>query len=139
MPSDVSRQISIVAALIDDGFGQVFLVRKQGSAAFMLAGGKTDGDETPSDTLMRELWEELQFRPDERDIRFIGTFSAQAANEPDHQVEAQIFHIRAPDHAFTVRAELAEGLWVGIDDAMRLQLAPLARDHVLPLARLLCG
>lgn len=100
---------------------------------------KTDGDETAMDTLMRELSEELQFSPNERDIRFMGTFSAQAANEPDHLVEAQIFHIRAPNYPFTVSAELAEGRWVAIDEATRLQLAPLARDRILPLARLLCA
>ena len=129
------KQLSIVAALIDDGAGRVFLVRKRGTAAFMLAGGKSDGAETAFQTLARELAEELGFSPGESEARYLGAFSAQAANEPDHQVHARIFHIRAAGHSFTVGAELEEGRWVTIEEAMRLPLAPLARDHVLPLAR----
>jgi 8-oxo-dGTP pyrophosphatase MutT (NUDIX family) len=129
------KLLSIVAALIDDGDGRLFLVRKRGTAAFMLAGGKRDGEEAPFDTLARELSEELGFSPSESEVRYLGAFSAQAANEPDHRVDARIFHIRAAGRSFTVGAELAEGRWVTIDEAMRLPLAPLARDHVLPLAR----
>lgn len=135
----VPMRIPIVAALIDDGRGRIFLVRKRGTAAFMLAGGKRDGQETPFETLVRELSEELHFTPTQSEVRFIGTFSAPAANEPEYRVEAQIFHIRAIDRAFEVSAELEEGVWLSIEEAARLELAPLIRDHVLPVARVLRG
>jgi 8-oxo-dGTP diphosphatase len=134
-----STVICIAAALIDDGEGRVFLVRKRDTAAFMQPGGKIDQDETPFQTLARELTEELSFAPDEAVARLIGTFSAPAANEPDHRVEAQIFHIRACGRTFTIGAELEQGIWVSIDDASKLPLAPLTRDHMLPLARILCS
>jgi 8-oxo-dGTP pyrophosphatase MutT (NUDIX family) len=131
----VSKRICIAAALIDDGQGRVLLVRKRGTSAFMQAGGKIDPGETPSEALARELAEELHFTPAEADIRFLGTFSAEAANEPDHLLEAHLFHVPAPGREFQIAAELEEAIWVPIEDAESLPLAPFTRDHVLPLAR----
>ena len=127
--------IRIVAALIDDGEGRVFLVRKRGTSAFMQPGGKADPGETAFQTLLRELEEELAFTPCEADARFLGRFCADAANEPGRRVEAEMFHIRAPGRDFMIGAELDEGIWVSTEDALHLPLAPLTRDHVLPLAK----
>jgi 8-oxo-dGTP pyrophosphatase MutT (NUDIX family) len=131
--------IRIAAALIDDGRGRLLLVRKRGTAAFMQAGGKIDPGETAPEALVRELGEELGWRPDEAALRFLGTFSADAANEPGRKVEAHLFHFRVGGRRFEPAAELAEILWVGLADAEALPLAPLTRDHVLPLARSLAG
>lgn len=135
----MAGRIRIATALIDDGRGQILLVRKRGTSAFMQAGGKIEPGETPFEALARELAEELGFTPTPAEVRFLGTFTAAAANEPDHLVEAQQFHIRAPGRDFRIAAELEEAIWVSIESAERLQLAPLLREHVLPLARELCG
>jgi 8-oxo-dGTP pyrophosphatase MutT (NUDIX family) len=100
----------------------------------MQAGGKMDRGETPFQTLARELTEELEFTPDEDESRFLGTFFSVAANEPDHVLEAHLFHIRATDQMFSAGAELEAAIWVSVEEANQLQLAPFTRDHVLPLA-----
>ena len=97
----MSGNIYIAAALIDDGEGQVFLVRKRGTGAFMQAGGKIDPGEAPFDALARELTEELCFAPREQDVDFLGTFEAEAVNEPDHLLRASLFHLRG-HRAFTI-------------------------------------
>jgi mutator protein MutT len=129
--------ISIAAALIDDGAGELLLVRKQGTAVFMQPGGKIDPGETPLQALARELREELGFTPAEDQSLYLGTFCCEAANEPGHALTASLFHIRAR-RAFEVSAELEEAIWIPIRDASGLHLAPLTRDHVLPIARRLC-
>jgi 8-oxo-dGTP diphosphatase len=135
----MTGRICIAAALIDDGRGRIFLVRKRGTTAFMQAGGKIEPGEAPLDALARELAEELDFASAGNEARFLGTFSSEAANEPDHRLEAHLFHIRVGDRALRPAAELEEGLWVSPDAAARLPLAPFTRDHVLPLARALAS
>ena len=134
----MSKVIRIAAALIDDEQGRVFLVRKRGTGAFMQAGGKIEAGETPFGALARELAEELHL-PLTGTVPFLGGFSCPAANEPGHQLEAHLFHVRANNRDFTIAAELDEALWVSAEDASELNLAPFTRDHVLPLARTLFG
>jgi 8-oxo-dGTP pyrophosphatase MutT (NUDIX family) len=132
-------RIRIAAALIDDEHGRVLLVRKRGTAAFMQAGGKIDSGESPFEALARELAEELLFTPSAAQAEFLGIFHCAAANEPDHLLEAHLFHVRASDDAFEIAAELEEAVWVSPDAASDLQLAPFTREHVLPLARQIRG
>ncbi len=133
----MTRIISIAAALIDDGAGELLLVRKRGTAAFMQPGGKIDPGETPFQALARELQEELGFTPMEDQAHYLGTFCCEAANEPGHVLTASLFHVRMR-RDFQVSAELEEALWIPIGDASGVHLAPLTRDHVLPIARRLC-
>src|SRR6478609_7813601 len=53
------RRIHVSAAVILDGDGRLLLVRKAGTTAFMQPGGKPEPGESASETLSRELAEEL--------------------------------------------------------------------------------
>lgn len=128
------KLIRIAAALIDDGRRRLFLVRKRGTAAFMQAGGKIAANERPIEALARELAEELAFTPPATP-GYLGLLTAPAANEPGHEVEAYLYHVRARDPRFVLGAEIEEGIWVSLAEAATLVLAPLTRRHVLPLAR----
>jgi 8-oxo-dGTP diphosphatase len=99
----------------------------------MQAGGKIEAGESASTALRRELSEEIGFELAEEEMRYLGPFSALAANEPDCVVEAHLFHVRTM-HEPAIAAEIAEAVWVYPTDAQNLSLAPLTRDHVLPLA-----
>jgi len=124
--------IRIAAALIHDEAGRVLLVRKRGSRKFMQPGGKLDPGETPTAALVRELAEELGLRVDQAALKPLGHFSAPAANEPGHVIEADIFEL--PVHRqIAAAAEIEEAVWVTLDEAMVLDLATLSREHVLPL------
>lgn len=127
--------ICIAAALIDDGQGRLLLVRKRNTSAYMQAGGKLEPGELPVEALRRELSEELDFVPKLAQPEFLGTFHCQAANEPDHMLEAHLFHVRATEGDFRIGAELNDAIWVPIESAGQLPLASFTRDHVLPLAR----
>ncbi len=130
MSADV---ISIVAALIRDEAGRVLLVRKRGTAAFMQPGGKRDAGEDDVTALTREIVEELGCDVVKQSARALGVFNCAAAHEPGFRMNASIY---AVDVVGTVapKAEIDEVIWVDPRALPDLPLAPLTRDHVLPLA-----
>jgi 8-oxo-dGTP diphosphatase len=130
----VSDPISIVAALIRDTAGRVLLVRKRGTAAFMQPGGKRDAGEDDMTALTRELDEELGCRVVPGTVSALGTFECVAANEPDRQVHAALYAVDVAGDIIA-RAEIDEIAWIDPSAPPDIHLAPLTRDHVLPLAR----
>ncbi|KJL22601.1 CTP pyrophosphohydrolase [Microbacterium oxydans] len=126
--------IHVSAAVIVDEAGRVLVVRKQGTSMFMQPGGKPEPGETPAQTLIRELDEELGLVLDEAALRPLGTFVSAAANEPGHRVIADAFATSIDPASVTVQAELAELRWITPADLGTLPLAPLSVEHLLPIA-----
>ncbi|MCK2057207.1 NUDIX domain-containing protein [Methylobacterium sp. 37f] len=136
MTSVAFRDIRIAAGLIDDGHGRLLLVRKRGTRWFMQAGGKIETGESARSALCRELHEEIGVTLEEGEGRHLGCYRAVAANETGMMVQAELFHLRLAGTP-TIGSEIEEAIWVTHDAAGGLPLAPLTRDHVLPLARAL--
>ncbi|BAK83429.1 NUDIX hydrolase [Komagataeibacter medellinensis] len=117
----------VCAAVIKDG--RLLLVRKRGTTAFMLPGGKPEPAEAPLAALHREIREELgcglMAGPE-----LPGTFRDVAANEPDHIVQARIWPARL-DGAPVAAAEIAELRWAHANEMAALPLAPLMHGSVL--------
>ena len=128
-----TKLIRIVAAVIRDERGRVLMVRKRGADVLQQPGGKRDaGDRDDLHTLARELHEELGCTMLHAGARWLGRFSAPAANEPGHVVEAEVYEVSA-EGPFEARAEIEEIRW--IDPAMpgnRL-IASLSKEQILPL------
>src|SRR5690606_23509518 len=101
---------------------------------FMQPGGKPEAGETPAQTLIRELEEELGLRVAEDELQPLGTFISAAANEPGQRVVADAFALRAEREDVTVQAELAELRWLERGDRTSIPLAPLSEEHLLALA-----
>jgi len=134
MAHEPARTLQIAAALMDDGQGRLLLVRKRGTKWFMQAGGKIRTGENAWTALRRELHEEIGLDLPETVVPYLGCFSAAAANEPDCVVAAELYHVRS-SHSPSAGAEIEQAVWIELALAERLELAPLTRKHVLPLAR----
>jgi 8-oxo-dGTP diphosphatase len=129
----VTDTIEIVAALIRDAAGRVLLVRKRGTAAFMQPGGKRDSGEDDITALAREIDEELGCRLVPDSIRSLGEFDAISANEPGFRVRAALYEIDVTGE-IAPKAEIEAMVWIDPAAPADILLAPLTRDHVLPLA-----
>jgi 8-oxo-dGTP diphosphatase len=129
----VSGTIKIVAALICDDTGRVLLVRKRGTKAFMQPGGKIDAGEDDITALSREISEELGCALVPASVLPLGAFDAVAANEPGFRVEANLYRVDVTGEISPSR-EIDEAIWVDPASPPDIHLAPLTRDHVLPLA-----
>ena len=125
--------IRIAAALLNRPDGFTLLVRKRGTPFFMQPGGKIESSEHPAVALCRELSEELGLAIDPSEPSYLGRFSATAANEAGATVEAEIFQLQV-NSQIVPAAEIEEVVWMDPAKPGSLALAPLTRDHVLPLA-----
>ncbi|GAA4785114.1 NUDIX hydrolase [Microbacterium gilvum] len=125
--------IVVAAIAFHRADGTVLTVRKRGTSAFMLPGGKPEAGESAVDTALREVREELGIVLRPSDLRLVGAFATHAANEAGHVLHATVFETEA-DVEPAVQAEIEEARWVApgaaIHDASQ---APLNREHVFPL------
>lgn len=128
--------IHIATALIFNGEGLTLLVRKKGSHFFMQAGGKIDAQETAAQAVARELHEELGITACLSETDFLGSFMAEAANEPGHMIQADVFQM-VLSTPVAAQAEIAEVVWVDPAHPPVDKLAPLTRDTLMPLAKML--
>jgi len=127
------RIIRVSAVVLRDSDGRVLNVRKRGTAALMLPGGKHEQNEDPRDTAVRECAEELGLSLDRDQLRPLGVFRAAAANEPDHVVEATVFEHPLVEGALgaSPMAEIEYLEW--LDPAVeRADAAPLNTQYVFP-------
>ncbi|MGZ8177510.1 NUDIX hydrolase [Williamsia sp. SKLECPSW1] len=133
-----TEPIVVSAAIIRDATGRVLLVRKRGTSRFMMPGGKPESGETPLDTVVREIAEEVGIDLDPATVRSWGRIEAVAANEADTVLLADVFDCGTVDgdgSHIAVAAEIDELRWHDVTDDGRDDLAPLFVDEVLPVLR----
>ena len=127
--------IRIAAVVLRNTDGGILSVRKRGTGAFMMPGGKLEAGETGRQAAVREISEELGIDLDGSTLSFLGRFSAPAANEAGCSVDCDVFVHPHPVHGLPeVRAEIEEARFFAADSTSP-SLAPLSRDVVFPALR----
>ena len=121
--------IEVVAAVILDADGRLLTVRKAGTGAYMLPGGKREPGEDDLTALARELSEELGVRLVSAEM--FGNFEAAAINEPGARVRSDVYSVKV-EGAYRPGAEIADLLWIDPRTPDDAPLAHLLKDHVLP-------
>lgn len=127
-------EIVVSAVVFRDPQGRVLTVRKSGTDKFMFPGGKLEPGESAVDAAVREVGEELAIQVRAADLRPVGTFTSDAANEPGHTVTATVYehdYVPVADPA----AEIAELRWEDLTSEAPYDLAPLLAGQVFPALR----
>ncbi|MGL4583434.1 MAG: NUDIX hydrolase [Flavobacterium sp.] len=122
----------LASALITDKDNRLLTVRKTTSTYYMMAGGKIEEGESPEQTLIRELNEELNLTITSEDITLLGTHSTTAVNEPNTIVTAHIYHLIVSDTNLQPGAEIAEVKWLTKDTYQNTKLAHLLEEFSIP-------
>jgi 8-oxo-dGTP pyrophosphatase MutT (NUDIX family) len=126
--------IRIAAAVIVDRHDRLLVVRKRGTTVFMQPGGKVNPGEIALEALQRELIEELGITVAASAIRALGRHTDEAANEPGHVVDAELFMVSVEEEP-QAAAEIDEIAWIHPATPGDIELAPLTRGAVLGLLR----
>ena len=124
--------LRVAAGIITDASGRTLVVRKRGTTAFMQAGGKIEPGESALAALTRELLEEIGLQLDPDATEYLGSFRAEAANEPNTVIRAEVFAL-VTDGVVAPSSEIEELVWLDTLENPGIDLAPLTRDTVLPL------
>jgi 8-oxo-dGTP pyrophosphatase MutT (NUDIX family) len=132
-PAPAPRRIHVAAAIVTDSAGRAIVVRKRGTTGFMQPGGKIERGESALATLIRELREELGLEVDVDATEFLGSYEADALNEPGETVRAEVFALTT-DQQLHPATEIEEIHWLeSPDDTESVELAPLTLEVMLPL------
>lgn len=117
-----------LAAFDDD---RLLVVRKQGSATFILPGGKPEAGETQLQTLAREIDEELGCTVE--GARYLRSFIDETADgSATVTVHLYFGDLRGKPHP---SAEIVELRWLELSREPSLELAPSIVNQILPYIR----
>jgi len=129
----VPLHLVVAAVCLRDDAGRLLSVRKRGTSAFMLPGGKLEPGETPLQAAAREAHEEVGVEVGS--LELLGEFHSAAANEPGATLTSTVFTAELPGGPGTVVAsgEIAELRWLDLADLPTdVPIAPLLAGHVAP-------
>lgn len=128
--------IRVAAVVFRDADGRVLTVRKRGTEAFMLPGGKREPGEEYVETAAREVDEELGLAITPADLTPLGHFHSAAANEPDHELESYVFTYGELTQTPQVASEIEELRWFSEGElrnpTRQITLAPMLQFDAVP-------
>ncbi|WP_410655285.1 NUDIX hydrolase [Amycolatopsis sp. lyj-112] len=111
--------------------GQVLGARSRGKTVFYLPGGKREPGETDTETLIREIREELTVEIDPASAEPAGTFEAQADGHGSGVVVRTTCYTAEYTGTLTASSEIDEIAWLGYADRDRVSAAgKIIFDHL---------
>jgi 8-oxo-dGTP diphosphatase len=106
---------------------RLLLVRNEGEDVYIGPGGSIESGETPVETVVRELAEELRLRVAPGDLEAFGAFYS-----PPRRAHMEVFMVRRWQGEPRPDNEIAEMAWVTTADIGRRKLGYIFEHEVLP-------
>ncbi|WP_410664642.1 NUDIX hydrolase [Amycolatopsis sp. lyj-84] len=103
--------------------GKVLCARSRGKSLFYLPGGKREPGETDTETLVREIREELAVEIDPSSVEPAGTFEAQADGQAPGVVVRTTAYTAEYTGTLAASSEIDEIAWLAYADRDRVSAA----------------
>ena len=96
--------------------GKLLSTRSRGKDRYYIPGGKREVGETDTETLLREIKEELTVDLDAASLQYVGTFQAQAHGHPAGVLVSMICYSAHYSGTLQPAAEIEELVWLRYHD-----------------------
>lgn len=106
--------------------------RSRGKEIYLAPGGKVEQDETPEQTVIRELGEEVGITVTAEQLDFFGTFYAPAATHPDQTIRMDVFVVQNWEGDPKPGAEVQELRWITSTIPAGIYVGSIFAHEVIP-------
>jgi len=110
-----------------------FLVVQKGHTTnqWLMPGGKVEEGETPEESLVREIQEEVGCEADVESFSFLATYEAPASGEPGKTVRIDLY-AGSVEGEPRANSEIVALGWLRKESSKDPQASEMIRDHIIP-------
>ena len=103
-------------ALIETKDRSILSTRSKGKEKYYIPGGKREGQETDTETLIREIKEELSVTIHPSSISYLGTFTAPSDGAPEGVQVQMTCYTATYSGTLVANSEIEEVVWLTYQD-----------------------
>ncbi len=103
-------------ALIETKDNTILSTRSKGKEKYYIPGGKREGQETDTETLIREIKEELSVTIHPSSISYLGTFTAPSDGAPEGVQVQMTCYTATYSGTLAANSEIEEVVWLTYQD-----------------------
>lgn len=112
---------------------KLLLTRTRGKSFFIAPGGKLEVGETATQSLVRELKEELNIDTEEADFELVGEYEAVAIGTDGKSLLMPTFMVCKYNGKIEPQMEVEEVLWVDSSNYLNYEVGSIFKEKVIPL------
>ena len=114
---------------------KLLLTRTRGKSFFIAPGGKLEAGETATQSLVRELKEELNVDVLETDLQDLGTFRMPAIGKEDKMLEMKVMMVNRYAGELNIQNEIEEMMWIDSANFDTIELGPIFKHEIVPMLK----
>lgn len=111
---------------------KLLVCRSRGKQSFIAPGGKLKASERATETLARELKEELDISVREPEMEMFGTFYAPAAEDEKNMLRMDAFLVKQWGNEIHPCNEVEEISWINSKETGRMKVGSIFKHQVIP-------
>lgn len=115
---------------------ELLVARSRGKEFFIAPGGKVEPGETPEESLIRELNEEVQITVQKNQLNLFGTFYAPAAGNESVMLRMDVFIVESWQGEISPTREVEEIKWIDSSSLGQIKIGSIFEHEVIPKLKL---